>query len=253
MTGAACTWSCPRSLPAFCSSSVMLGTVGDLRPTPSPPGPTRRQWLQPSPHSRVKLIDSSPWREEQTFLPQRSGKRPGGEMMASWKCQVPQDSMPSAASGSAHGLAPGLTLSLIESELSCLTQIYKHTLASSSGVSLLTHFSLALTLVPSGERRWGQRGGHLDLWQETLPVPKLVRLGQCCLKPSSLPRLRLPGSLHPFIDLPLPSTRLEVGSRERPFQTGSPPSFLVLFGPSRGLCTLWLWILFSPRIMSFAA
>ena len=49
------------------------------------------------------------------------------------------------------------------------------------------------------------------------------------------------------MDLPLPSTRLEVGSkerereRERPCQTGSlPPSFLVLFGSRKGLHTLAL-------------
>ena len=78
----------------------------------------------------------------------------------------------------------------------------------------------------------------------------LCAWSQRCLKPSSLPRLWLPGSRQPFIDLPLPSTRLEVGSKERERELFKQVPLLLLF-----LCylvlaevyILWLLILFSRR------
>lgn len=77
----------------------------------------------------------------------------------------------------------------------------------------------------------------------------LCAWSQRCLNPSSLPRLQLPGSRQPFIDLPLPSTRLEVGSKERErdlFKQVLSLLFLCYLVLAE-VCTLWLWILFSPR------
>lgn len=53
-------WVLPPNLPAFCSSSVILGTVGDLMPIPQ--SCHQQNIVRPSiPSHRGKLPDSDPW------------------------------------------------------------------------------------------------------------------------------------------------------------------------------------------------
>lgn len=239
----------PCSLPAFCPSSVMLGTVGDLRPTPLPQ-PHQETAAQPSPHSGWSLL-TAVLGGKADFSPTEVWWPPGVKWWRLGNAKFHRIPCPLRPSSSAHGLAPGLTLSLIESELSCAAQIYKHTLASSSGTLASWPTSLWLSLwCPAGNEGGA---GEVATWtsgRKPSLCQSLCAWSQRCLNPSSLPRLQLPGSRQPFIDLPLPSTRLEVGSKERERDLFKQVLSLLLFLCYLVLaevCTLWLWILFSPR------
>ena len=143
----------PRTLPAFCSSSVILGTVGDLRPTPSPQ-PHRETVAQPSPHSGRSLLTAVLGRKTD-FSPTQIWWRPGVKWWLFENAKFHRIPCPLGPSSTARGLAPGLTLSLIESELSWVAQIYKHMLASSSGTLASWPTSLLLSLwCPAGPERW---------------------------------------------------------------------------------------------------
>lgn len=111
--------------------------------------------------------------------------------------------------------------------------------------------------MPSGEQRRGQRGGHLDLWQETLPGPKLVRLEPGL--PEALFSALTPASWEPqALYGPAPAKHQARGGlqRERERDLVKQVPFLLLFLcylVLEKVCTLWLWILFHVEVVSFAA
>lgn len=131
VTGAASMWVLPPNLPAFCSSSVILETVGDLMPMPQP-CPHREMVARPS-CQRRKSSWTAVLRGRAVSSPTQIWYEPGAEGWLLESAKFYWILCPLGPSSIACGLAPGFTLSLVESELSCMAQIYKHMLAASSG------------------------------------------------------------------------------------------------------------------------